>query len=399
MSKFFIMKSNLSFYEDDSFGFLPDSMPQKVTFLKNKVTELINEISISIPKLLLTKKIRPVIDSLHKNDLSVSGFFSDLNEEDIKVLNRQFSFISHAYIYGDRTPFDVLPSVLSEPWVNLSNYLGRPPVLSYSSYCLDNWFKIDDKELISLENVALINNFLGGIDEDWFVTIHVCIEDAASSGLNSAMVISKMFKNNNVEKALVIEELKKIKKSLFKVNEIFKRMPEKCDPYIYYHRVRPYIFGSKNNPDLPNGLVYENCYNDKAQFFRGETGAQSSMIPSFDALFNVKHERDELRNYLDEMRSYMPPSHLKFIAFIELHSKLSELVSSSAQMKALTNDCLEEIRIFRTQHLQFAADYIHKQSIKQNPFGSGGSTERGTGGTPFMKYLKKHRDETVKIKN
>ena len=27
-------------------------------------------------------------------------------------------------------------------------------------------------------------------------------------------------------------------------------MPEKCDPYIYYHRVRPFIFGTKDNPDL-----------------------------------------------------------------------------------------------------------------------------------------------------
>ena len=33
-----------------------------------------------------------------------------------------------------------------------------------------------------------------------------------------------------------------------------------------------------------------------------------------------------------------------------------------------------------------------------NPFGRGGSTITGTGGTPFMKYLKKHRDETQKQK-
>ena len=32
-----------------------------------------------------------------------------------------------------------------------------------------------------------------------------------------------------------------------KVNLIFSRMPEKCDPYIYYHRVRPFIFGTKDN--------------------------------------------------------------------------------------------------------------------------------------------------------
>jgi indoleamine 2,3-dioxygenase len=49
-------------------------------------------------------------------------------------------------------------------------------------------------------------------------------------------------------------------------------------------------------------------------------------------------------------------------------------------------------------HLEFAATYIHKQSQIENPFGRGGSTITGTGGTPFMKYLKKHRDETQKQK-
>ena len=30
----------------------------------------------------------------------------------------------------------------------------------------------------------------------------------------------------------------------------------KCDPYIYFNRVRPYIHGWKNNPALPQGLIY-----------------------------------------------------------------------------------------------------------------------------------------------
>jgi indoleamine 2,3-dioxygenase len=181
---------------------------------------------------------------------------------------------------------------------------------------------------------------------------------------------------------------------MLEVNHIFRKMPEKCDPYIYYHRVRPYIFGWKNNPSLPEGLVYEGCFDDKPQLFRGETGAQSSIVPALDALLSVVHEKDELREYLDEMKSYMPPSHRELIKFIEDHSQVKTDIKNNEELIALFDDCCQEISIFRSQHLQYAADYIHNQNTKNTLFGTGGSKVRGTGGTPFMKYLRKHRDET-----
>ena len=69
------------------------------------------------------------------------------------------SFISHAYIWGGKKPEKIIPEVLAKPWVKVANYLGRPPILSYASYCLDNWYKIDQSKPICLENIALINNF------------------------------------------------------------------------------------------------------------------------------------------------------------------------------------------------------------------------------------------------
>src|SRR5207244_12638564 len=77
------------------------------------------------------------------------------------------------------------------------------------------------------------------------------------------------------------------------------RMPERCDPYIYYNRVRPYIHGWKDNQALPRGVLYEGVedFRGAAQHFRGETGAQSSIIPALDAAFGVPHAQDALRLY------------------------------------------------------------------------------------------------------
>ena len=386
------MKSNLVLDNNNVEGFIGSKQPLRYLTDKNKDEQILEDLAVAIPKLLLTNKIRHQIDKLPHD------FFShDLDkysEVELRLLNVQFSFLAHAYVWGDLAPSKVLCKSIALPWSNISEKLGRPPILSYASYCLDNWHKINDDDGVKLNNVALNYNFLGGIDEDWFVTIHVCIEHAANLAITSAFNIALAYQQNTANEKVLLKELTNIKTSMLDVNHIFRKMPEKCDPYIYYHRVRPYIFGWKNNPSLPEGLVYEGCFDDKPQLYRGETGAQSSIVPALDALLSVVHEKDELREYLDEMKSYMPPSHRELIKFIEDYSQVKTDIKNNEELIALFDDCCQEISIFRSQHLQYAADYIHNQNTKNTLFGTGGSKVRGTGGTPFMKYLRKHRDET-----
>ena len=377
-------------------GFLPSKAPATSYSIESESCNRIEEICNNLPKLLLTGKVQTTINRLSKNDLSIKQLLINQLGQDLKLAMSQLSFIAHAFIWGDVKPHDKLPEVLAKPWVEVAAHQGRPPILSYASYCLDNWFLVNKDEEISLENVALINNFLGGVDEDWFVTIHVCIEDAASGAIDACEKISQC--NNNSSEIDVLNLFKQIEGSMKKVNAIFARMPEKCDPYVYYHRVRPFIFGTKDNPDLKKGLVYEGQFDNKPQFFRGETGAQSSIIPSLDGALQISHTKDHLRHYLNEMRDYMPPKHRNFISKLENTSQVKKLLESSKKLTDKYNDCLEEIRVFRSMHLEYAGTYIHKQSQIKNPFGRGGSTITGTGGTPFMSYLKKHRDETEEQK-
>ena len=136
-------------------GFLPEATPLKAVLNTTASTEIINNVALELPKLLLTNQIRPTINKIKNLDLHLN----DHSLEEQELLFAQLSFIAHAYVWGDLKPVQNLPHNISAPWVKLSKKFKRPPVLSYASYCLHNWYKINETKDVSLDNVALINNF------------------------------------------------------------------------------------------------------------------------------------------------------------------------------------------------------------------------------------------------
>ena len=348
------------------------------------------EVGRNLPKLLSANKSRALINGLPLLDARQLG--SDAEKRRAMVL---LSFIGHGYVWGESDTVRRIPACLALPWFQVSEQLGRPPVLSYASYALDNWRRIDPKGPTELGNIVLLQNFLGGIDEEWFVTVHVAIEASAGPGLVALVEAQQAVSHDDMQG--LERQLSIISNCLEIMHEILLRMPEHCDPYIYYHRVRPYLHGWSNHPALPEGLVYQgvDAYAGRPQQFRGETGAQSSLIPSLDAALGITHQEDMLFTYLQEMRQYMPPAHRDFIRRIEQGPSIRQYVLDHRRQKKSLRDayngCVEWIERFRSVHLEYAKTYIQKQSERsRNP------TAVGTGGTPFTPYLKKHRDETSK---
>jgi indoleamine 2,3-dioxygenase len=366
-------------------GFLPSHDPLRRLPSEFDAWE---EAALHLPKLLFTDRIRELLEGLPPFPMDRLE-----SEPEVRRAMQCLSYLGHAYVWGEAEPPASLPAVLAVPWYEVAARLGRPPVLSNASYALDKWYRIDPEGPIECGNIALIQNFLGGIDEEWFILIHVEIEACAASGLSAVETILQSLRD--ADTADLLKGLEKLAGSLKSMHRVLERMPEHCDPYVYYHRVRPYIHGWKNNPATPNGLVYEGveAYGGQGQHFRGETGAQSAIIPVMDALLGVYHEQDVLKDYLMEMRTYMPPQHRRFIELVEEESTLRERLSSSGDqaLRGLYDECVETVERFRSLHLEYAARYIFKQhqTDPSNP------TQVGTGGTPFMKYLKKHRDETA----
>ncbi len=351
-----------------------------------------------LPKLLMTSQLRRIVGAMPMVDPSpLSG--SAQHERAMMLL----SYIGHAYVWTDElskaAPAQRIPANLAIPWHAVAERLGRPPVLSYPSYALHNWRRIDPNGPVAIGNIALLQNFWGGADEEWFILIHIDIEAHAAGVIRTLPKLTQAAAQRNA--AAAENCLEQICVAMDRMYTTLCRMGEWCDPYIYYHRVRPYIHGWKNNPGLPAGLVYDGVteYAGQGQTFRGETGAQSSIVPCIDAVLGIKHAPGFLNDYLMEMRTYMPPAHRRFIEHLESEPNARTLIDHGNAGQPLIDlynravDCQER---FRAKHYEYAASYIHKQggTAGHGPTATANPTDIGTGGTPFMPYLKKHLDET-----
>jgi indoleamine 2,3-dioxygenase len=351
--------------------------------------DAIVEAAEKLSGLITSGRVRDWLERLPDPDLK--DWAQTAPEEQVRVAMVRYSFLVQAYVWGHAEPPRHLPANLAKPMVEIAERLGQAPLLPYSGYVLDNWARIDKAAPLSLDNVRMVQNFAGGEDENWFVLIHVAIEQEAGVLLDNAVQLIAGCEAGDAARceALLVE----MNEAWERIYAHFKRMPERCDPYVYFHRVRPWIHGWANNPALNGGLVYEGLYDGQPQALRGQTGSQSSIVPAMDALFGVKHSDDPLKAFLDELHHYRPVPHRRFIEDIGARSQLRDFVagSGSQSLKDAFNANLEQVARFRTRHLEYAASYINKQA------GSipGNDPDVGTGGTPFMKYLKKHRDENA----
>lgn len=311
------------------------------------------------------------------------------NDECLERLMHLFSYMASAYVYARyENPATRIPAEIAIPLVRVSQLLDRKPILSYASYCLTNWERMDPGDEIKLGNIKLLSNFcaqeVGKKDEDWFILVHVDIEKAAADGIAACQQLLNQSPVAGGE-AYANDILTKLFVSLAKMNKTLAKMPDECSPDNYFRWVRPYIFSFNN-------VVYEGCFNNQPQTFRGETGAQSSIIPAFLAALEIKHQNSMLTHHLAEMRDYMPAPHRRFLSNLEEmvtnysgnNVGLRAFAQQNPTLKEIYNECVNEVIRFRNQHFEYAVNYISKKV--ENP--------AGTGGTPYVPWLKQLREET-----
>ncbi|XVN43558.1 MAG: hypothetical protein RCG15_04770 [Candidatus Rickettsia vulgarisii] len=260
---------------DPKRGFLPSKGP--LTTLPNYFNHWEN-VANNLNKLFVLDKAREEISNIPLLNIDKLQDTMEINRAMLLL-----SYLGHAYIWGGKTIYDTLPKNITVPWYEVAKQLDRPPILSYDSRALYNWKLYDKNQGITLTNVIRLENFYGGIDEDWFVLVHIAIEAQSASGLQAILDAFNTVLHDDQQKLLSVLNI--MSNTLKIMGDILKKIPEKCDSYIYYNCVRNFIFGWLNNPELPSCVFYDGVkeWAGIGQKFRGETGAQSSIIPSFDA--------------------------------------------------------------------------------------------------------------------
>ncbi|GLC73238.1 hypothetical protein PLESTF_001350500 [Pleodorina starrii] len=297
------------------------------------------------------------------------------------------SFLAHAYMWCEPGPPPaVLPAVLAVPWVRVAAALDMPPVLTYASYNLYNWRRLDPTGPVRLGNIVCLQNFLGGPDEEWFRLVHVEIEARAGSavaagegGLEAMQRAAEAGDSDAVLAGLI-----RIAEALRDMQATLSRMGEKCDPYIYYQRVRTPMSGWRNNPNLPQGLIYEGVSPEPVQLY-GETGAQSSILHAFDAALGVQHEQQHTGAASASIASSTTSGAAGGGGGGGAYLAGNRGSGGGGELLDAYNTAIQEMERFRSQHRAFAASYIAKWARRETT---------GTGGSDFMPALSGYRDTT-----
>ncbi|XP_067269128.1 indoleamine 2,3-dioxygenase 1 [Pseudorasbora parva] len=366
------------------------------------------DIARNLPELISSHSLRIKI-----HDIPLLETHLLQSHRELRLAHLALSMMTMGYVWqeGERETVKVLPRNLSVPFCEVSRRLGLPPILIHADSVLANWKKTDPEGPFTMENLELLLTLPGGESVRGFFLVTLLVELAAVPGLKSILDVINGVHYNDV--AMVTKALDVVGQAIDRMKQAFKLMHEYVDPSIFYGVLRIYLSGWKDNPSMPDGLVYEGVH-EKPMEFSGGSAAQSSILHCFDELLGVQHEGNG-GDFLRRMRDYMPPSHKYFIEDISTFPSLRNFVLQQADER-LTHtfeQCVARLVDFRNCHINIVTRYItipasRAKKLRANKQGSVDELdairkaptaleERGTGGSGIMVFLKTVRDETKDI--
>jgi len=350
-------------------GFLPEPDPL-VSFPEGSPLSALDAIGETLPVALEADGFREYAASLEIPAWPV-GWGAEGHLPKLRLYYLRLAFLVSGYVHQLNQPrVGLVPRNLAVPLVRACRLLGRPPILSYDGYALCNWRRLDPHGPIALGNIDTLQNFVRLYDEHWFILTHVDIEARAGAILREVRRIAAWPGSPDAD--LLGRSLGRIAGVVRAQTRVLRRIPEAMDPDLYYRTFRPYIGPFE-------GIVYEGV-SEQPRHLRGETGAQSTIMPLLVSLMKIPHRESPLIDHLRDMRRYMPVEHRRLLRVVDAMPSLRGLTH-----KRSFNAVLEAMAEFREIHYGWAQRYISQQV----------GDPLGTGGPPYRQWLRQLIRETL----
>lgn len=331
----------------------------------------------------------------------------------VTALYRDYSFLASAFLlepchtrFMNGDPYGLgrsfLPAQLSRPIVRCAELAGFKPFMEYAgSYALFNYRLENPDQGLEYSNLRLIRAFEHGLDptssEAGFVLVHIDMVKNSGRLVQGVMSCFAALANGEQHPSSPQQQridfnkgLSTVVKAMQDVNDVMETMWKKSKPRSY-QSFRTFIFGITSQSMFPEGVVYEGVNDGKPLDFRGESGANDSIIPLMDNFLAVPMPDTPLTEILRDFRSYRPSNHRAFLERVKTHGEAVGVKDFALALgrgededKALARDsrvlwlrALDQVRDFRWRHWCFAREYILKRT----------SHPTATGGSPIVTWL------------
>ncbi|KND91682.1 Indoleamine 2,3-dioxygenase 1 [Tolypocladium ophioglossoides CBS 100239] len=399
-------------------GFLPRmdpvvTLPKEFDALESILQRMPVKTASGEPGLLAHSKLGEEVDSTFPDLTEAMDMYKD-NLPLMNALYRDYSFLASAYLLepcherfvrGEEYGLgrQVLPRNISHPIARCAEICGFQPFMEYAgSYALFNYRLENPAAGLEYSNLRLIRAFEHGLhpesSEAGFVLVH--IDMVRNSGPLVAGTVQCLDVASKVtsplgsvqERASFNEGLSAIVSAMKKINSVMETMWAKSRP-TEYTSFRTFIFGITSQSMFPNGVVYEGLNDGKPMSFRGESGANDSMVPLMDNFLQVPMPDTPLTEILKDFRKYRPSNHKAFLLHVKERAQELDLRSFALghratpatdeekdllrESRSLWLQILDQVRDFRWRHWCFAREYILKRT----------SHPTATGGSPIVTLL------------
>ncbi|KAG0360432.1 Indoleamine 2,3-dioxygenase [Gamsiella multidivaricata] len=409
-------------------GFVP--YPQPLARLTQPYFAPWEEIMDQLNVLIDSRQLRARVDQLPL--LDVSRLETKAEHKRAYVL---LSIMAHSYVWGSGLDIaQSIPAPLAVPWQAAADLVEIYPVLTYASSNLWNWKLKDPQGTHAIENLDALSTMTGTSDETWFLIVSIAIE--AEGGAALQFLLNAMHAARKDDVVATTVNLKAALTRLEPVGKLLARMFEKCDPAVFYWKIRKYLSGSENAAGLglPNGLEYKGVNNNERKHLMGSTGGQTSLFPALDLIFGIDHhepgssaETKTPNALMLKMKNFMPGPHRDFLDHLAKVTNLRAYVRSKVdseqadeqtkELIATYDACVHQIKLFRDTHIQVVTRYVMTQAKRDPPEGwedyrvqvskelpkkeenrneedQAEPSIKGTGGSDLMPFLKGSRDDT-----